>query len=120
MKHPAILFAIALSSSVFAANATANDPHARANMSPMAAPKANLTQEATVLSSINQSQYTYIEVSQNKKPLWLAATSVAVKKGDLIRFDEGMIMTNFYSKSLKRTFPSITFVNQVVVSNAKK
>jgi hypothetical protein len=31
-----------------------------------------------------------------------------------------MVMTNFYSKSLKRSFPSIAFDNSLVVDNGKK
>jgi hypothetical protein len=84
------------------------------------APEAPLPQKAKVLSAIDAAQYTYIEVTQNKKTLWLAGTKVAVKKGDVIRFDDGMVMTNFNSKTLNRTFPSVTFVNRVVVTNEKE
>ncbi len=84
------------------------------------APEIPLPQKARVLSITNVPQYTYIEVTQNKKNLWLAASTVAVKKGDVIRFDDGMVMTNFHSKSLNRTFPSITFVNRVVVTQEKE
>lgn len=82
--------------------------------------EAQLPQKAKVLSSIDAAGYTYIEVKQNKKTLWLAGTKVAVKKGDVIRFDDGMVMTNFNSKSLNRTFPSVTFINRVVVTNEKE
>lgn len=85
-----------------------------------AAPAGQLPQKAKVLSTIDAGQYTYIEVAQNKKTLWLAGTKVAVKKGDIIRFDEGMVMTNFESKTLKRTFPSVIFVNSVVVTKEKE
>ena len=81
---------------------------------------ALLPQKAKVLSTIDVPQYTYIEVTQNKKTLWLAATTVAVKKGAVIRFDDGMVMANFFSKTLNRTFPSITFVNRVVVTDEKE
>jgi hypothetical protein len=84
------------------------------------APDAQLPQKAKVLSAIDAAQYTYIEVTQNKKTLWLAGTKVAVKKGDVIRFDDGMVMTNFNSKTLNRTFPSVTFVNRVIVTNEKE
>lgn len=119
MKRFTALLAMALSTLLLAVNpAAASDPHAGMGR---AAPKLDLmTQEGTVLSSIDQSQYTYIEVSQNKKSLWLATTRVAVRKGDRIRFDEGMVMTNFHSKGLNRTFPSIAFVSHVAVSNSKK
>lgn len=84
------------------------------------APEIPLPQKARVLSATNVPQYTYIEVTQNKKTLWLAASTVAVKKGDVIRFDDGMAMANFHSKSLNRTFPSITFVNRVIVTREKE
>ena len=57
---------------------------------------------------------------QNRKSLWLAAATVAVKMGKVIRFDNGMIMTDFYSKTLKRTFSWMAFVNSVVVSSKKR
>ena len=79
-----------------------------------------LPQKAKVLSSIDASQYTYIEVTQSKKTLWLAANTVKVKKGDVIRFDEGMVMKDFHSKVLNRTFPAVTFVNRVVVTKEQE
>jgi len=81
------------------------------------APAIALTQKAQVLSSIEALQYTYIEVKQDNQTRWLAATTVAVKKGDTIQFNDGVTMTNFTSKTLKRVFPSITFVDRVVVAN---
>ena len=84
------------------------------------ASEVKLTQKAKVLSSINAKEYTYLEVTQNKKTLWLAGATVAVKKDEVIRFDDGMIMTNFHSKTLNRTVPSVTFVNRVVVTNEKE
>lgn len=81
------------------------------------APLPPLTQKAQVLSTIDVTQYTYLEVTQDNKTRWLATTTVAAKKGDTIQFDEGTTMVNFNSKILKRTFPSITFVGRVVVAN---
>ena len=80
------------------------------------APEAQLPQKGKVLSAIDVPQYTYIEVEQNKKPLWIAAPTISVKKGDVIRFSDGMVMTDFFSKTLKRSFPRISFVDQVVIS----
>ena len=84
------------------------------------APVAQLPQEAEVLSTIDAAGYTYLEVMQNKKTIWLAAPKATAKKGDVIRFDNGMVMTNFESKTLKRTFPSVTFVDRVVVTKEKQ
>ena len=85
-----------------------------------AVPEAQLPQKAKVLSTIDAAPYTYIEVTQNKKTLWLAANAVAAKKGDVIRFDDGMTMTNFHSKTLNRTFPSVLFVSRVVITKEKE
>jgi hypothetical protein len=84
------------------------------------APDAQLPQKAKVVSTIDAAQYTYLEVTQNKKTLWLAATAVAAKKGDVVRFDDGMVMTNFHSKTLNRTFPSVIFVNRLVITKEKE
>lgn len=80
----------------------------------------NLANKGRVLGAIDVSQYTYIEVMQNQKPMWLATTTTPVKKDDVIRFEDGVNMTNFYSNALKRTFPVITFVGTVMVSDEKE
>ncbi len=118
MKLQPFVLAIAVfSASVAAQSLPGGHPPVGANKGAAEIP---LPQKAKVLSIIDVPQYTYLEVSQNKKTLWLAATTVAAKKGDVIRFDEGMVMTNFKSKNLNRTFPSITFVNRVVVTQEKE
>ncbi|HYP68676.1 MAG TPA: hypothetical protein VEP67_10570 [Thiobacillaceae bacterium] len=116
MKTLSILTGLALSTAVFAVEPMAPvNPHAGMSMhGPM------LTQTGTVLSTINVPSYTYVELSQGKKTMWLAAATVAVKKGDVVRFDNGMVMNNFYSKTLKRSFPSIVFASALVVDNGKK
>ncbi len=83
------------------------------------APEPPLTQKAQVLSAVNATQYTYLEVKQDNKTRWLATTTTPAKKGDTIQFDDGTTMVNFNSKILNRTFPSITFVGRVVVAKGK-
>ena len=75
-----------------------------------------LPHKGKVLSSIDASIYTYVEVSENGKTVWIAAPTVAVKKGDTIRFSDGAVMSNFYSKSLNRTFEKVIFVGKAAVS----
>lgn len=82
-------------------------------------PATVLTQKATVVSTIDIPQFTYLEVTQNKQTRWLAASTIAARKGDVIQFDNGSTMTNFNSKALNRSFPSITFVNRVTIKNKK-
>jgi hypothetical protein len=86
------------------------------------APEPMLTQKAQVLSTINVAPYTYLEVTQDNKTRWLATTATTAataKKGDTIQFDDGTLMTNFSSKVLNRTFPSISLVGRLIVANGK-
>ena len=116
MKTLSILLALILSGPALAAEpAKPANPHGDMGMSGPA-----LTQSGKVVSTIDVPTYTYVEVSQGKQTLWLAALTTSVKKGDTVRFDEGMVMENFYSKGLKRTFPKIVFVSNLVVDNKKK
>ncbi len=119
MKSLTLLFVLALSSAVaIAAQPAPVNPH---TMAPApAAAETSLPQKARVVSTIDVPQYTYLEVMQDKKTRWLAAPSVKVKKGDVIRFDNGMEMTNFHSRALNRNFASISFVGRVVVTNEKE
>ncbi len=74
-----------------------------------------MPRKGKVLNSMDASIYTYIEVDEKGKKVWLAAPTVAVKKGDTIRFSDGAVMSNFHSKSLNRTFESIVFVGKAEV-----
>lgn len=89
----------------------------------MAAPvggDAGLPYKGKVVSVIDAGQYTYIEVAQDKKTLWLAAPAIALQKNSMIRFEDGAEMTNFRSNTLNRTFPKIRFVGRVAVADARK
>ena len=121
MKSSLLIFALAVfSAPVFAQSLPSGHPPVNLKNEAKGAAEAPLPQKAKVLNSIDAAQYTYLEVTQNKKTLWLAGTTVKVKKGDVIRFDDGMVMKDFHSKTLNRTFPAVTFVNRVVVTNEKE
>jgi hypothetical protein len=79
------------------------------------APEAAQPQTATVVSTIDIPQFTYIEVKQNNQTRWLAAATIAAKKGDIIQFDAGSTIPDFKSKILNRSFPGMTFVNNVTI-----
>ena len=120
MKSFSFLLVLAVVSTVVVAQPLpAGHPPMATKSEGKGAPAAQLPQKAKVLSTIDAAPYTYLEVMQNKKTLWLAANAVPAKKGDVIRFDDGMVMTNFHSKTLNRTFPSVLFVNRLVVTNEK-
>lgn len=76
-------------------------------------------ERATVVSTIDIQDFTYIEIRQDNQTRWLAARTTQVKKGALIEFDSNATIENFKSKALNRTFPSITFVNTVTIIKGK-
>ena len=118
---PALLALAVFSASVALAQPLpAGHPSVDTKTAGKGAPEAQLPQKGKVLSTIAAAPYVYVEVSQDKKTLWLAANALPLKKGDVIRFDNGMVMTNFHSKTLNRTFPSVLFVNSVVVTKEKE
>jgi hypothetical protein len=121
MKFLPVLLALAIFSAFAVSQPLpAGHPSVDAKKEGKGATEAQLPQKARVLSTIDAAPYTYLEVTQNKKTLWLAANAVPAKKGDVIRFDDGMVMTNFHSKTLNRTFPSVLFVNRVVITKEKE
>jgi hypothetical protein len=76
----------------------------------------NLPNEGKIVSAINANEYTYMEIDSGHGKEWLAASLNDLKPGTMVRYDQGVIMSNFYSKLLKRTFPQVMFVNFVVPS----
>ena len=119
-SRPLLLALALLSPAVLAQQLPPGHPSVESKKPEIGAVEAQLPQKAKVVSVIDVPQYTYLEVTQNKNTLWIAASTVSAKKGDVVRFDDGMAMSNFHSKSLNRTFPSITFVNRVVVTKEKE
>ncbi|MDD5175051.1 MAG: NrfJ-related protein [Sterolibacterium sp.] len=115
-SHSALLVLAVFSAAAIAADVPPGHPAMDAKKPAQTAPAAQLPQKGKVLNVINVPQYTYLEVAQDKKTLWVAAPTVTVKKGDMVRFAEGMLMTNFHSNTLNRDFPIISFVDKVVVA----
>jgi len=71
--------------------------------------------EGKVVSVIDTTGYTYIELENGGNKFWIAAPTTKVNKGDHIRFVENMVMTNFTSKTLNRTFSTLIFVTSTEV-----
>ncbi len=71
--------------------------------------------DGKVISLMNASIYTYMELEASNKRFWIAAPTTKVKVGDRVRFVESMVMENFNSKALNRTFDRIIFVSAATV-----
>lgn len=69
---------------------------------------------------LQTSQYTYIMAKQDKKEAWLAVSSMIVETGATYYYQDGLLMTDFNSKELDRTFDEIFFVNELFTSPPAK
>ena len=76
---------------------------------------AAIADEGTVVSSLNTDSYTYVEISKNDQNVWIVGPLVAVTPGNKVKYEEGAIMKDFYSKQLERNFPTVMFVQEVIV-----
>ena len=76
---------------------------------------SELPNRGRVVAAIDANEFTYIEVERDGRREWIAAPKMAVKPGVTLRWEDGSVMTNFYSKLLKRTFASVMFVGFVAV-----
>lgn len=84
------------------------------HVSIVAAPAAvQLTRKGKVLEVIDSPMYTYLQVTGDKDPVWLAAYKTDIAKGTIVNYSDGVALRNFHSKSLNRTFDTIIFVDRV-------
>ncbi|MDP1633072.1 MAG: hypothetical protein Q8L69_00135, partial [Gallionellaceae bacterium] len=71
--------------------------------------------EGEVLDMMDAGGYTYIQLTSDKGPVWIAAPRIKLMKGNKLQHSGGAEMINFHSKTLDRTFESITFAGKAWV-----
>lgn len=62
-----------------------------------------------VLETMDVDIYTYVRLKTADGETWAAVGKAPLKKGAKITIENPMVMTNFESKALKKTFPKIVF-----------
>ncbi len=67
-----------------------------------------------VVETMDSGGYTYVQLEQDGKKLWVALPQTKVKKGQMITVSPGMVMENFESKTLKRKFDRIVFSGGII------
>lgn len=67
----------------------------------------------TVLETMDSGGYTYVAIETDQGPVWAAGPPTTVKAGDVVQIPEGMLMSQFTSKTLNRTFDTLYFVNAI-------
>ncbi len=87
------------------------DPSARMPKKPMANPHGPTKIHAgEVIEAIDVPRYTYIKVKKaTNEMIWAAIPQEKVSKGQSVEVMESIVMKDFESPTLKRTFPSIIF-----------
>lgn len=67
--------------------------------------------KGTVLETQDVESYTYLRLKTPSGETWAAVARTPVKKGSEVTIDNAVVMKNFESRSLKRTFDKIVFGN---------
>jgi hypothetical protein len=70
---------------------------------------APTTVKGEVLESKDVEPYTYLRLKTKDGETWAAVGKAPVRKGAEVSIENVMVMSNFESKSLKKTFPKILF-----------
>lgn len=65
--------------------------------------------KGTVVTVEQAGQFTYVQVDEKGKKLWVAVPKSDVKKGQVVEFPDAPPMLNYASKALNRTFDSVIF-----------
>ena len=69
---------------------------------------------ANVLETMDAAGYTYVKVDEDGNVYWIAGPRSAVVVGSSISYIEQMIMKDFTSKSLNRTFDLLMFTTTII------
>jgi hypothetical protein len=101
--------ALSLLSAIAGCSKPADEP-AAANPA-LATPVPPGMVRGTVLETMDSGGYTYAFLDTGQDQRWVAALQTAVAVGDVVQTDAGMIMTDFTSNTLGRTFDIVYFVS---------
>jgi hypothetical protein len=116
VKKLSILFLASVLFSIMGCSDKAETTTQATQAPQQAAPAAGpASQHGKVLEATQAGMYTYIKVDSGGKELWMAASAVKANVGDTVSWTGGAMMQNFTSKSMRRTFDQILFVDKVAV-----
>lgn len=67
-----------------------------------------------VLEVLESGGYTYAQIDMKGVKIWVAVPQTKIEKGKVAAFQPGMLMENFKSKTMDRTFDRIYFSNGLI------
>ena len=108
-----ILLSVALVSLLAACNEVKDEEGqgAPATEARMPAPAAPAGWTGEIVETMNSGGYTYIQLDTGKEKIWAAAPETEVEVGQKVSVPQGMMMKDFPSSTLNRTFDEIWFVS---------
>ncbi len=127
MNKISFVVPICLTLALFGCKSSAGDG-ARAGQPAAAQPSGNqlsgaeaesAEQTGTVVESLNASNYTYVRVDTGSEKIWAAAPAFEIKVGEKVTVPPGLIMKNYRSQTLGRTFDVVYFVSNVAKDGVK-
>jgi hypothetical protein len=74
-----------------------------------------LPNEGIVKQLLHTEMYSYIQVLNQGKLVWIAGPKTKLPIEARIQYSKGVYMTNFFSKELQRPFPEVTFVSRIEI-----
>ena len=115
---PAALVALLATSGAWGADDTAaiddNSPTASAATGNAATENSSAdVWNGAIVETMNSGGYTYVLLDTGSDKIWVASTETAVKVGERVSVPRGTVMTNFFSKTLNRSFDQIYFVDGI-------
>jgi hypothetical protein len=63
-----------------------------------------------VIDKIDVKGYNYLQVSENKEEYWVAVPTMDIQVGETVYFSKYMLMKDFKSETIDRTFDNILFI----------
>ena len=106
IRIAALAALVALATSATLAQAAGDDP-AAPPLQPI--DPASRAVAGTVVSTMNVTNYTYVEIDTGEGIVWAAGPTTELKEGDLVFVRDPGPMRDFYSASLDRRFDLIYF-----------
>lgn len=68
------------------------------------------------IETFDSGGFTYVQITTPEASIWAAGPLTPIKNNDTVSFSRNMLMKNFHSKTLNRTFEAIYFVNTFTVN----
>lgn len=110
MKNALFLSALLLAFMAAAAPQPLQAGHSMEGLTESQAPRSTEPISGKVLETMNNGGYTYINLQkENGDKVWVAVMDTPVVLGSRMSFKPGIVMSNFESKGLNRTFESVVF-----------